>query len=170
MAKKGSLVSGNWPNENTFSSLTRPHSKMHLRIYIFLFETKTHTHKQKAKETKENRKTKETKKETEKVNLVSVNNICRKCNVIQWYCLTICSVLLNYVISQQRMLKSNKFSKTFAHICLLYIQDENQDMLMQWKFLHLHIPFSLTFQLLLLKRSNFVPFRLLRRHCLKHFR
>ena len=80
MAKKGSLVSGNWPNENTFSSLTRPHSKMHLRIYIFLFETKTHTHKQKAKE---NRKTKETKKETEKVNLVSVNNICRKCNVIQ---------------------------------------------------------------------------------------
>ena len=60
--------------------------------YIYFCLKQKDTYKQKAKETKENRKTKETKKENETVNVVAVNNICRKCNVIQRYRLTIFSV------------------------------------------------------------------------------
>ena len=59
-----------------FSSLTRPHSCMCINKY-FLFQTKK-THNQKAKETKENRKIKETNEEKEKGNVVVVNNICEK--------------------------------------------------------------------------------------------
>ena len=46
----------------SFLSLTRPHSRICIRIYIFVLKKHTHTDKQKAKETKEEkRKTKETK-------------------------------------------------------------------------------------------------------------
>ena len=45
-------------------------------------------------------------------------------------------VLLTYVIKQQR-------GKTFAFICLLYVQDENQNFLI--------CPILLAFQLLILK-------------------
>ena len=58
-----------------FLSLTLPHSRMCIRIN--LFQTKK-THNQKAKETKENRKIKETNEEKEKGNVVVVNNICEK--------------------------------------------------------------------------------------------
>ena len=50
--------------------------------YIYFCLKQKDTYKQKAKETKEN----------ETVNVVAVNNICRKCNVIQRYRLTIFSV------------------------------------------------------------------------------
>ena len=65
--------------------------------YIFFVSnkkknTRTHTQKQKAPETKEHRKTIETKKEKEKENVVIVNNICGKSNGMRWYRLTICSV------------------------------------------------------------------------------
>ena len=68
-----------------FSSLTCLHSQMCIRIYL-LFQTKNHTHntqKQLAKQTKENGKTKETKDEREKENVVAVNNICGKSNGIR---------------------------------------------------------------------------------------
>ena len=58
---------------------------MCIRIYL-LFQTKNHTHntqKQLAKQTKENGKTKETKDEREKENVVAVNNICGKSNGIR---------------------------------------------------------------------------------------
>ena len=49
--------------------------------------------------------------------------------------------LLTYVISQERererVLKTNKLWKTFVCICLLYVHDENQDMLMQQKRLYI---------------------------------
>ena len=32
---------------------------------------------------------------------------------------------------REPVLKNNKLMKTFVYICLLYVQDENQDMLMQ---------------------------------------
>ena len=64
--------------------------------YIFFVSNKkkthAHTQKQKAPETKEHRKTIETKKEKEKENVVVVNNICGKSNGMRWYRLTICSV------------------------------------------------------------------------------
>ena len=72
-----------------FLSLTLPHSRMCIRIN--LFQTKK-THNQKAKETKENRKIKETNEEKEKGNVVVVNNICEKSIGTRWYRLTICSV------------------------------------------------------------------------------
>ena len=78
----------------TLSSLTRPHSRMCIRMYIFCFKQtnkQRKKQKQKAKETKANRKAKETNEEREKENVV-VNNICEKCNKIRWYNLTICSV------------------------------------------------------------------------------
>ena len=49
------------------------------------------------------------------------------------------------------MLEKNQLWKTFVHICLLYVQDENQDMLMQQKRLYLYSLFTLAFQLLILK-------------------
>ena len=53
----------------------------------FLFQTKkrhTHTTKQKADETKENRKTKETNGKKEKENVVVINNICGKSKEIRY--------------------------------------------------------------------------------------
>ena len=49
-----------------------------------------------------------------------------------WFENLLCAVL-TYVVSQQRerVLKNNKLWKTFVYIFLLYVQDENQDMLMQ---------------------------------------
>ena len=32
---------------------------------------------------------------------------------------------------RERVLKNNKLWKTSVHICLLYVEDENEDMLMQ---------------------------------------
>ena len=59
-----------------FSSLTSPHGRMCIRIYIFLFKTnkKAHIQKQKAKESKEIRKI-ETKEEKK---VAIVNNTCVK--------------------------------------------------------------------------------------------
>ena len=74
-----------------FLSLTRPHSRMCIRIIIFCFK-KTHTGKQKAGQTKQKkRKTKETKEEKEKENFVVLNSDSGKSNVIR-YRLRICSV------------------------------------------------------------------------------
>ena len=55
---------------------------MFIRIYIVCFKQKN-THTQKAKETKENIKVKETREEKEKENVVAVNSICGKSNEIR---------------------------------------------------------------------------------------
>ena len=77
---------------------------MCIGIYIFCFNQKKHAQKKKQQKTKENRKTKQKKpeEEKEKENVVIVNNICGKSNGIQWYRLTICCVLLTYLISLQK--------------------------------------------------------------------
>ena len=62
---------------------------------FFVSNKKKHPHKQKAKETKENRKTEETKKEKEKGNVAALHIICGKSNGVRRYRLTI------YVISQK---------------------------------------------------------------------
>ena len=74
----------------------------------FFFKQKRQTHKQKAKKSEENRKTKETKEEKEKEDL---------CNLCDQPAKRICA-------------KYNKLWKIFLYICLLYVRDENQDMLM----------------------------------------
>ena len=77
-----------------FLSLTRPQSRMCIRIIIFCCKKNTHTHtdKQKAGQTKkEKRKTNETKEEKEKKNFVVLNSDSGKSNVIQ-YRQRICSV------------------------------------------------------------------------------
>ena len=111
---------------------------MWIRIYTFCYKKKTQTHKQKAKENKENRKKKKkNKEEKEKENLVVVNRTCRKSNRIQWYCLRIFCVLSIHIINQQCLLhaknppknQNNHLWKTFVYICLLYVQDENQDVI-----------------------------------------
>ena len=60
--------------------------------------------------------------------------------------------------------KNNKLWQTFVCICLLFVEDENQDMLMQYKHLSLYILCTLVFQLLILKWLNFLPRRFLRQH------
>ena len=52
---------------------------------------------------------------------------------------------------RERVLKNNKIWEAFIYICILYIYDENQNMLIQLKHLYLHILFTLAFQLLILK-------------------
>ena len=64
---------------------------------------------------------------------------------------------------KEHMLKNNKLWQTFVCICLLFVEDENQDMLMQYKHLSLYILCTLVFQLLILKWLNFLP-RFLRQH------
>ena len=69
-----------------FSSLTRPDSRMCIRIYIFRFKQKkqTHTNKQKAKETKEIKKQKNSKKKRRKKMLlaISVENLARYDDIV----------------------------------------------------------------------------------------
>ena len=76
--KKSLAVSENRPGEN-FSSLTCPHSRMRIRIYIFCFKKSTNRN-EKQKTTKEISKTKETKEEK---NVFVVNNTCGKSNGIR---------------------------------------------------------------------------------------
>ena len=52
---------------------------MHQNIY-YLFQAKKHTHNQKAKENKENRKTKKKQRRKGETYVVVVNNICGKPN------------------------------------------------------------------------------------------
>ena len=59
--------------------------------------------------------------------------------------------LLCALTKREQMLENNQLWKTFVYICLLYVQDENQDMLMQQKRLYLYSLFTLAFQLLILK-------------------
>ena len=63
------------------------------RTYIFCL--KTHTRKQKATKTKEETEKQKETKEKKKENVVVVNSICGKPNVIQ-YRLRICCVLLTF--------------------------------------------------------------------------
>ena len=77
-------------------------------------------------------KTRRNQKKKEKGNVVTVNNICGKSNEIRWYGSRICSLYLrDQLRKRERVLINNKLWKTFAYICLLYVQDENQDMLMR---------------------------------------
>ena len=97
-----------------------------------MFQTKKTQHKQKAKEINKIGKQEETKEEKEKGNVVTVTNICGKSNEIRWYGLRICSLYLrDQPTKRERVLINNKLWKTFVYICLLYVQDENQDMLMR---------------------------------------
>ena len=115
-----------------FLSLTSPPSRVCIRIYIFCFKQKN-IHRNKTKETKENRKTKETKEETEKVNVVyttSVENLTWYDDIVWQFAL--CTFkLYDQPTKWERVLKNSKHWKAFIYICLLFIQDEKQDMLMQ---------------------------------------
>ena len=87
-AKKSSLVSGNRPGEFFYHLLAQVVECV--SEYIF-FALKKQTRKHKAKETKEKREKKESKEEKEKENVVVMNSICGKSNVIR-YRLRICSL------------------------------------------------------------------------------
>ena len=125
----------------------------------FLFK-KTHTNENQKKLKKREKKE---SKEKQKKNAVFVNRICGKSNGIQWFRLQICSVYFYYEWSSNKRECVPK-NKIFVYFYLLYFHDENQDMLMPWKHLYLYILFTLAFQLLILKWSNFVACRLL--HCI----
>ena len=95
MGQKSSLVCGNWLGE-IFFSLTLPYSRMCTRIYIFCLKS-THTQQKATKFKEETEKQKETE-EKKKKNVVIVNSICGKPNMIKYH-LQICCALLTFWIS-----------------------------------------------------------------------
>ena len=82
-AKKSSLLSGNWPNENFFITY-HLHSRMRIRIYPFSLKNHTHTHTNKMDEKmKKKKEKKEIKEEKLKENVILVViSICGKFNKI----------------------------------------------------------------------------------------
>ena len=77
---------------------------MCIRIYIFCFKQKKKNiqTKTKQKKLKKIEKQKKPKEEKDEENVAAVNKICGKSNRIQLYRLTICCVLLTYLIRQQQ--------------------------------------------------------------------
>ena len=76
---------------------------MCIRIYKSCFKQKKHTHRnKKQKKLKKIEKQKKPKEEKDEENVAAVNKICGKSNRIQLYRLTICCVLLTYLIRQQQ--------------------------------------------------------------------
>ena len=61
---------------------------------------------------------------------ISVENLTRYDDIV-WE-IALCTFNL-VIIKAEHILKNNKLWKTFVYISLLYVQDENQDMLMQYK-------------------------------------
>ena len=91
-----------------------------------------HTEKQKAKETKENKKKKKKKKQEKKrrkkmlLLTISVKNLTEYNDIVLQFAL--CTFNLpDQPTKRERVLKNNKL----VHVCLLFVQDEDQDMLMQ---------------------------------------
>ena len=80
LGQKKSLFSGNQPGEN---SLTRPHSRIYIRIYIFNF--KKQTNKQQNKKTKKAKETKEGKRITTEKNRLVKNRFASTNSLKNYY-------------------------------------------------------------------------------------
>ena len=128
LGQKSSPVSGNRPGD-THLTMTRPHSQMCIRVYTLLFQTKNPTQTKSKREWK-NKRNQRRKGERNLFLLVTYMWKIQRDTMI-WFENFIC-VLLTYVISLQRerMLK-NKLWKTFVYISSFFVQDENQELLMQ---------------------------------------
>ena len=102
---------------------------MCIRVYILLFQTKSPTQTKTKREWK-NKRNKRRKGERNLFLLVTYMWKIQRDTMI-WFENFLC-VLLTYVISLQRerMLK-NKLWKKFVYICSFFVQDENQELLMQ---------------------------------------
>ena len=143
---KSSLASGNRQGEHFFITYLPAYSNVYQNIQQQQQQqqqqqkiNKKHTHKEKIKRTKENRETTTTTTTTKNgigkknvvVTTISVENLTGYSDIVwadNWLW-----VLLTYMINQQRknslILKNSK--EIFLHICLRYVQNQNQDMLMQ---------------------------------------
>ena len=108
-----------------FSSLTRLHSRMCIRIFFFVcFKQKnTHTNKKQKKLKKIEKQKKQKKKRRKKMLLlltISVENLTRYDAVVWEFAL--CTFNLHdQSTKRERVLKNNKLWKTLVYICLLYL-------------------------------------------------
>ena len=127
---------------------------MYQNIFFFVSNKKTHTNKMQKKVKKIEKQKIPKKKRRKKMLPKSLEKQTGYIDIVWQFALC----------KERTRAKNNKLWQTFVCICLLFVEDENKDMLMQYKHLSLYILCTLVFQLLILKWLNFLPRRFLRQH------